>query len=274
MIQFGLLWTKWLSRLIFFLWDLTSIEDYARLYIREMVNFHGVPLSIIFDRGTQSTSQVWRSFLKGLCNTLEFGEFGLESSRRINKFPNPSPTMNLSRMPEQPMGGKRSILRGNSKCLLVHDPFHRPWRAKHSVKASVSFLSQGYFSHFLRIYYLNYAILITILIPKFHSKAKEEKAQVSLQDLQFTIDFGSWPLRYVSNYLWIPFLHWVPKDFQLYQFNSQFISSSQLWFNWLFSILFMRELKYLYDFELNSYMIHDFRLWTHDEVYELWSMNL
>ena len=33
-----------------------SAEDYAKLYIREMVKLHGVPLSIISDRGTQFTS--------------------------------------------------------------------------------------------------------------------------------------------------------------------------------------------------------------------------
>ena len=35
-----------------------SAEDYAKLYIREIVKLHGVPLSII--------SQFWKSFQKGL----------------------------------------------------------------------------------------------------------------------------------------------------------------------------------------------------------------
>ena len=34
-----------------------TAEDYARLYIRELVRLHGVPLSIISDRGTQFTSE-------------------------------------------------------------------------------------------------------------------------------------------------------------------------------------------------------------------------
>ncbi|MDV3185288.1 MAG: hypothetical protein Q8842_02985 [Candidatus Phytoplasma australasiaticum] len=34
-----------------------TAEDYAKLYIRELVRLHGVPLYIISDRGTQFTSQ-------------------------------------------------------------------------------------------------------------------------------------------------------------------------------------------------------------------------
>ncbi|KAM3202495.1 hypothetical protein P3L10_030119 [Capsicum annuum] len=33
-----------------------TAEDYAKLYIQELVRLHGVPLSIISDRGTQFTS--------------------------------------------------------------------------------------------------------------------------------------------------------------------------------------------------------------------------
>ena len=43
-----------------------SAEDYARLYIQEIVHLHGVPLSIISDRGAQFTAHFWRSFQKGL----------------------------------------------------------------------------------------------------------------------------------------------------------------------------------------------------------------
>ena len=41
-------------------------EDYARLYINEIVRLHGVPLSIILDRGPQFTFNFWKSFQKGL----------------------------------------------------------------------------------------------------------------------------------------------------------------------------------------------------------------
>ena len=43
-----------------------TIEDYAILYIQELVRLLGVPLSIISDRGTQFTSQFWNAFQKGL----------------------------------------------------------------------------------------------------------------------------------------------------------------------------------------------------------------
>ena len=43
-----------------------TTEDYARLYIRELVRLHEVPLSIISNRGTQFTFQFWKAFQKGL----------------------------------------------------------------------------------------------------------------------------------------------------------------------------------------------------------------
>ncbi|XP_069151841.1 uncharacterized protein [Solanum lycopersicum] len=43
-----------------------SAEDYARLYFREIVRLHGVPTSVISDRGAQFAISFWRSFQKGL----------------------------------------------------------------------------------------------------------------------------------------------------------------------------------------------------------------
>ena len=43
-----------------------SAEDYARIFIDEIVCHHGIPLSIIPDRGAQFTSRFRRSFQKGL----------------------------------------------------------------------------------------------------------------------------------------------------------------------------------------------------------------
>ena len=38
-----------------------NAEKLAKLYISEIVRLHGVPLSIISDRGTQFTSMFWRT---------------------------------------------------------------------------------------------------------------------------------------------------------------------------------------------------------------------
>jgi len=75
----GLLHTRWQHDLIWVIVDHImksthfipikasySTEDYAKLYIKEMVRLHNVPLSIISDRVTQFTSQFWKSFQKGL----------------------------------------------------------------------------------------------------------------------------------------------------------------------------------------------------------------
>ncbi|WMV54654.1 hypothetical protein MTR67_048039 [Solanum verrucosum] len=43
-----------------------SAEDYAKLYLQEVVRLHRVPVSIISDRGAQFTAQFWKSFQKGL----------------------------------------------------------------------------------------------------------------------------------------------------------------------------------------------------------------
>ncbi|WMV50836.1 hypothetical protein MTR67_044221 [Solanum verrucosum] len=60
-----------------------SAEDYANLYINEVVRLHGVPLSIISDRGPQFTSYFWKSFQKGL--GIRFRPLALRS--RIGRFP-------------------------------------------------------------------------------------------------------------------------------------------------------------------------------------------
>ncbi|WMV29788.1 hypothetical protein MTR67_023173 [Solanum verrucosum] len=43
-----------------------SMEDYAKLYINEIVKLHGFPLSIISYRGPQLTSYFFKSFQKGV----------------------------------------------------------------------------------------------------------------------------------------------------------------------------------------------------------------
>ena len=37
-----------------------TVEQYAQLYIRRIVCLHGIPVSIISDRGPQFTSRFWQ----------------------------------------------------------------------------------------------------------------------------------------------------------------------------------------------------------------------
>ena len=37
-----------------------NAQQLAKVYVKEIVRLHGVPLSIISDRGTQFTSNFWR----------------------------------------------------------------------------------------------------------------------------------------------------------------------------------------------------------------------
>ncbi|XP_060212005.1 uncharacterized protein LOC132639583 [Lycium barbarum] len=48
-----------------------NAEKLARIYIREVVRLHGVPIFIILDRGTQFTSHLWRTLLKELGTQLD-----------------------------------------------------------------------------------------------------------------------------------------------------------------------------------------------------------
>nr|XP_016445470.1 PREDICTED: uncharacterized protein LOC107770648 [Nicotiana tabacum] len=43
-----------------------AAEDYARLYINEIVRLHGVLISIVYDRGSQFMANFWRSFQSSL----------------------------------------------------------------------------------------------------------------------------------------------------------------------------------------------------------------
>ena len=48
-----------------------NAEKLAKLYISEIVRLHGVPLSIISDRGTQFTSTFWRTLHTELGTRLD-----------------------------------------------------------------------------------------------------------------------------------------------------------------------------------------------------------
>ena len=49
-----------------------TAAQYAKLFLDEIVSLHGVPISIISDRGTQFTSRFWQSFQEALGTQLKF----------------------------------------------------------------------------------------------------------------------------------------------------------------------------------------------------------
>ena len=48
-----------------------SLDKLARLYLKEVVSRHGVPISIIFDRDSRFTSHFWRSLQTALGTNLD-----------------------------------------------------------------------------------------------------------------------------------------------------------------------------------------------------------
>ncbi|WMV46806.1 hypothetical protein MTR67_040191 [Solanum verrucosum] len=55
-----------------------SVEDYAKLYIQEVVRLHGVLVSIFLDKVAQFTTQFWKSFQK--CLTIVVSKLYLGDS--------------------------------------------------------------------------------------------------------------------------------------------------------------------------------------------------
>ena len=47
-----------------------TLEEFCRLYIREIVRLHGVPISIVSDREPRFTTQFWKSFQKAMGTQL------------------------------------------------------------------------------------------------------------------------------------------------------------------------------------------------------------
>ena len=47
-----------------------TLEGLCRLYIREIVRLHGVPVSIVSDRDPRFTAQFWKSFQKAMGTQL------------------------------------------------------------------------------------------------------------------------------------------------------------------------------------------------------------
>ena len=47
-----------------------TLEEFYKLYVREIVRLHGVPVSIILDRDPKFTTQFWKSFQRSMGTQL------------------------------------------------------------------------------------------------------------------------------------------------------------------------------------------------------------
>ena len=47
-----------------------TLEEFCKLYIREIVRLHGVPMSIVSNRDPRFTTHVWKSFQKAMATQL------------------------------------------------------------------------------------------------------------------------------------------------------------------------------------------------------------
>ena len=47
-------------------WLTFTLEEFCKLYIREILQLHGVPVSIVSDRDPRFTAHFWNSFQKGM----------------------------------------------------------------------------------------------------------------------------------------------------------------------------------------------------------------
>ena len=47
-----------------------TLEEFFRLYIREIVRLHGIPMSIVSDKDPRFTTHFWKSFQKAMGTQL------------------------------------------------------------------------------------------------------------------------------------------------------------------------------------------------------------
>ena len=63
-----------------------TVEEYSKLYVKEIVRLHGVPTSIISDRGTQFTANFWKSFQRSLGTQVNLSTaFHLQTDGQVER---------------------------------------------------------------------------------------------------------------------------------------------------------------------------------------------
>ena len=63
----------------------SNAEQLAKLYIKEIVRLHGVPLSIVSDRDTKFASKFWQGFQYAMGTQLSQRSFSPTNRRSVRK---------------------------------------------------------------------------------------------------------------------------------------------------------------------------------------------
>ena len=64
----------WLTKSAHFwvVWMTITLEEFSRLYVRDIVQLHGVSVSIVSDKDPRFTTHFWKSFPKGHGGTVVY----------------------------------------------------------------------------------------------------------------------------------------------------------------------------------------------------------
>ncbi|GJX65521.1 putative reverse transcriptase domain-containing protein [Tanacetum coccineum] len=111
-----------------------SMDKLARLYLKEVVTRHGIPVSIICDRDGRFTSNFWRAFQKALGTRLDirvmhFGKRGKLNPRYIGPFKLLAQVGTISyrlKLPQQPSRVHTTFHVSNLKKCLSDEPLAIP----------------------------------------------------------------------------------------------------------------------------------------------------
>ena len=66
-------------------WMIFSLEVFCRLYIREIVRLHGVPISIVSDRDPRFTAHFWKSFQRAMGTQLVMSTFHPQTDGQLER---------------------------------------------------------------------------------------------------------------------------------------------------------------------------------------------
>ncbi|GJV89172.1 putative reverse transcriptase domain-containing protein [Tanacetum coccineum] len=106
-----------------------SRDKLARLYMKEVVTRHGIPVSIIYDRDDRFTSKIWRAFQKALGNHLDMSiayhpQTNRQSERTIQTLEDIYHT-SIKADPFEVLCGRKYRLFAGSRSEMLNSPVQK-----------------------------------------------------------------------------------------------------------------------------------------------------